>query len=151
MIRLGTAAALLACTFGAGTALADDNPFSLSLSGSGGRNARLATTDGKVIYEHICQSCHMADAKGAEFKPSKFPALAGNAKFAAKLYPVMMVLNGQGAMPPFGASMGDEQVAAVVNYIRGNFGNSYSDTVAPAEVKPLRPAVQQAPTELRGR
>lgn len=143
--------AVLACMLGTGSALADDNPFSLSLSGGGGRNARLATTDGKVIYEHICQSCHMPDAKGAEIKPSKYPALAGNAKFAAKLYPAMIVVNGLGGMPPFGTMMSDEQVAAVVNYIRGNFGNHYSDALTPAEVKPVRPVVQQAPTELRGR
>jgi cytochrome c5 len=152
ILRAGVAAALLAGMFGAGTALAADEPFLISMSGSGGRNARMpASVDGKTIYEHICQSCHMADGKGGKILPSTYPALAGNVKFVAKIYPAVMVVNGMGAMPSFGASLSDDQVAAVANYVRSNFGNKFTDAVTPAEVKALRPAVQSAPTELRGR
>ena len=41
-------------------------------------------------------------------------------------------------MPPVGQMMSDEQVAAVVNYVRTNFGNSYQDAVTPAEVADVR-------------
>jgi mono/diheme cytochrome c family protein len=150
-IHWSAAAVALATGLCAGVVLADDNAFSLSLSGGGGRNARLATTDGKVIYEHVCQSCHMADGKGAKLGPAAYPALGGNAKLVAKMYPAMMVVNGLGAMPAFGSMMSDEQVATVVNYVRGNFGNAYTDAVLPAEVAGVRPVVQRAPTELRGR
>jgi mono/diheme cytochrome c family protein len=63
----------------------------------------------------------------------------------------MMVVNGLGAMPAFGSMMSDEQVATVVNYVRGNFGNRYTDVLTPAEVATVRPAVQGMPAELRGR
>ena len=38
-----------------------------------------------------------------------------------------------------GASATDEQVAAVVNYIRSHFGNSYPDSVSSADVRLARP------------
>lgn len=147
-----SAAALVVAVMSAGVALADDAPFSLSLSGGGGgRTARLMTTDGKVIYEHVCQSCHMADGKGAKLGPAAYPPLAANAKLVAKMYPATMVVNGLGAMPAFGSMMSDEQVATVINYVRGNFGNRYADAVLPAEVATVRPVMQRAATELRGR
>jgi mono/diheme cytochrome c family protein len=143
-------AALLAAAMATGTATADDDSFALSLSG-GGRNTRLATADGRLIYEHVCQSCHMAEGRGAKLGPAAYPALAANPKLVAKLYPAMMVVNGLGAMPAFGSMMSDEQVATVVNYVRGNFGNRYTDVLTPAEVATVRPAVQGMPAELRGR
>ncbi len=42
-------------------------------------------------------------------------------------------------MPPVGRMMSDEQVAAVVNFVRTHFGNTYSDEVAAADVKGVRP------------
>ena len=131
-------------------AMAQDTsmPF---VMGGGGRNAPLPLADGKAIYEHVCQSCHMADARGARLSPATYPALAANAKLAARAYPAVMVVNGLGAMPAFGSMLTDEQIAAVVNYLRTNFGNAYADALRPDEVKALRPVVQAAPTELRGR
>ena len=38
-------------------------------------------------------------------------------------------------MPPFGAMMSDDQVAAVVNYLRTHFGNHYRDAVTAEDVK----------------
>lgn len=146
------ATALLVAAVSTSIAFADDNAFALSLSGGGGgRNGRLMTTDGRMIYEHVCQSCHMVDGKGAKLGPATYPALSANAKLVAKMYPAMMVVNGLGAMPAFGSMLSDEQVAAVVNYVRSNFGNPYTDAVLQAEVAGLRPAAQRAPTELRGR
>lgn len=119
--------------------------------GGGGRNAPYPAPDGKVIYEHICQSCHMADGRGGHLSPAVYPALVGNPRLAARVYPAMLVVNGQGAMPAFGTMLSDEQVAAVVNYLRTNFGNTFADTLTVPEVRALRPSVQTAPTELRGR
>ena len=39
---------------------------------------------------------------------------------------------------PFGSMMSDEQIAAVVNYIRTNLGNQYADAVSAADVKAIR-------------
>ena len=52
---------------------------------------------------------------------------------------MLVVINGSKGMPPFGALLDDEQVAAVVNYVRSHFGNSYPDSVTPAEVQAARP------------
>jgi mono/diheme cytochrome c family protein len=119
--------------------------------GGGARNAPLPFVDGKTIYEHVCQSCHMADAKGGKLSPSTYPALAGNAKLAVKAYPAIMVVNGLGAMPAFGSMLTDEQIASLVNYLRTQFGNSFADPLSAMEVKTLRPVSQSAPAELRGR
>jgi mono/diheme cytochrome c family protein len=36
-------------------------------------------------------------------------------------------------MPPVGQMMSDEQVAAVVNYVRTHFGNNYKDDPVTAQ------------------
>ena len=41
-------------------------------------------------------------------------------------------------MPPFGDMMTDGQVAAVVNYLRTHFGNSYQDVVTASDVRDAR-------------
>ncbi len=92
---------------------------------------------GEAIYQGICQGCHMPDAKGAA-GAGAYPALAGNRKLVAKAYPELVVLRGQKAMPAFGPSLSDAQVAAVVNYVRTHFGNGYSDSVTVEDVKALR-------------
>jgi len=147
LYRILLAVAISTCT---ALTTAQDAGVPFVMSG-GGRNAPLPLADGKAIYEHVCQSCHMADARGGTLSPATYPALAGNAKFAAKAYPAIMVVNGLGAMPAFGSLLTDEQIASLVNYLRTQFGNSFADTLSAGEVKALRPATQAAPTELRGR
>ncbi len=94
---------------------------------------------GKEVYGAICQGCHMSDGKGAQ-GAGVYPSLTANPKMAAKSYPALVIVRGQKAMPEFGSGLTDEQVAAVVNYIRTEFGNSYTDPITAADVKPLRPA-----------
>jgi mono/diheme cytochrome c family protein len=94
--------------------------------------------DGESLYKGICQGCHMPDAKGAT-GAGTYPALANNPRLAAKQYPMVVLINGSRAMPSFAAGLNDAQIAAVINYVRTHFGNNYSDTVTPAEVKSLRP------------
>jgi mono/diheme cytochrome c family protein len=60
-------------------------------------------------------------------------------KLAAAGYPVLVVVNGSKGMPPFGKLLDDEQVAAVVNYVRSHFGNTYPDSISPADVRLARP------------
>ena len=95
---------------------------------------------GEALYQGICQGCHMADAKGA-VGAGAYPSLAGNKKLAAKAYPELVVLRGQKAMPAFGPSLSDAQVAAVVNYVRTHFTNTYTDSVTVDDVKALRAAI----------
>jgi len=94
---------------------------------------------GAQIFTHICQGCHMPDGKGA-VGAGHYPALAGNPKLASAAYPVVMVVNGRGAMPAFGDGLSDAQIAEVVNYVRTHFGNAYTDTLKPEDVAPFHPA-----------
>ena len=109
-----------------------------SSDGSFMSSRRFMQRDGEVIYRTVCQGCHMAEAQGA-FGAGAYPALANNPKLAVSGYPVLVVVNGSKGMPPFGALLDDEQVAAVVNYVRSHFGNSYPDSVSLEDVKAARP------------
>jgi len=93
--------------------------------------------DGEVLYRSSCQACHMAEGQGAA-GAGVYPALARNPKLRTAKYPVFLVVNGTRAMPPFGGQMDDEQIAAVVNYLRSHFGNDYKDTVSAADVNAAR-------------
>ena len=92
---------------------------------------------GEDLYKGICQGCHMPDAKGA-IGAGAYPSLANNIRLIAQIYPISVVLNGQRAMPPFGASLSDTQIANVINYIRAHFGNHYKDDVSASAVKAAR-------------
>jgi mono/diheme cytochrome c family protein len=79
----------------------------------------------------------MPDGKGAA-GAGAYPSLVANKTLEAGGYPVDLVVNGQRAMPPFGAMMSDDQVAAVVNYLRTHFDNHYQDAVTAADVQSVR-------------
>jgi mono/diheme cytochrome c family protein len=98
---------------------------------------RFAEKSGEDLFANVCQGCHMADGKGAT-GAGTYPSLAGNDHLEASGYPVAVVLYGQRGMPPFGAMMSDEQIAAVVNYVRTHFGNRYHDAVTVEDVRAAR-------------
>ncbi len=68
----------------------------------------------------------------------KYPALAKNTNLETGGYPVFVILHGLKGMPPVGQMMSDDQVAAVVNYVRTNFGNDYKDPVTADHVAGAR-------------
>jgi mono/diheme cytochrome c family protein len=93
----------------------------------------LLMTLGKDIYAAQCASCHGAQGQGA---PPNYPPLAGNPsiQMQSAVNPIRMVLNGgyppgtprnpmPYGMPPFAQALTDDQVAAVVTYIRSSWGN----------------------------
>jgi mono/diheme cytochrome c family protein len=94
-------------------------------------------TTGEALYQNICQGCHMSDAKGA-VGAGAYPALASDPKLQSPAYPVTMVLNGHGAMPGFGNLLSDDQIAAVVDYVRSHFGNAYLDQTSVEFVREAR-------------
>jgi mono/diheme cytochrome c family protein len=98
---------------------------------------RFSETSGEELFANVCQGCHMSDGKGAT-GAATYPSLAGNSNLEASGYPVGIVVNGQRGMPPFGAMMSDDQVAAVVNYVRTHFGNRYQDAVTSEDVRAVR-------------
>ena len=92
---------------------------------------------GAAIYATVCAGCHMPEGQGAT-GDGFYPKLADNQRLAAGAYPMTVVIPGLHGMPSFANRLDDEQVAAVVNYIRTHFGNDYSDAIAPAQVAELR-------------
>lgn len=99
--------------------------------------AGFGAADGRTVYQAICQGCHMPNGQGA-LGAGEYPALAGNPKLAAAPYVAMMVLDGHAGMPGFSGLLNDRQVAEVVGYVRGNFGNGYSDALSVEDVRSLR-------------
>ncbi len=104
---------------------------------------------GRDIYGAQCANCHGADGRGM---PSNYPPLAGNPSIsmASAVNPIRMVLNGgfppgtQGnptpyGMPPFAQSLSDDEVAAVVTYIRTSWGNR-GEPVSARDANSLRAA-----------
>jgi mono/diheme cytochrome c family protein len=98
---------------------------------------RFVEKTGEQLFANVCRACHMSDAKGAT-GAGTYPSLAGNSNLVSSGYPVGIVVNGQRGMPAFGEVMSDDQVAAVVNYVRTHFGNSYPDAVTAEDVRAVR-------------
>lgn len=130
MIRTRVAAALAGVTLvlAAGAAGAQDFPM-----------GKFKEKTGEEIWTQVCQGCHMPQAQGA-VGAGAYPALAGDKRLASSLYPVLVITHGQKAMPSFAGMLDDDQVAAVVNYLRTHFGNHYADAVTPAQVAAIRTA-----------
>jgi mono/diheme cytochrome c family protein len=98
---------------------------------------RFYEMSGEELFANVCRACHMSDGKGA-VGAGTYPSLAGNKNLEASGYPLDVVVNGRRGMPPFGAMMSDDQVAAVVNYLRTHFDNNYQDKVTAEDVKIAR-------------
>jgi len=96
-----------------------------------------AEADGAALFANVCQACHMPAGQGAA-GAGHYPALAKNANLETGAYPVYVVVHGLKGMPPVGKMMTDDQVAAVVNYLRTSFGNSYTDPVTARDVADAR-------------
>jgi mono/diheme cytochrome c family protein len=117
-------------------ALAQDaapNPSAATLSAG----YKFSEHSGEELYANVCQACHMPDGKGA-IGAGAYPPLAGDKNLEARGHPVTIVVNGLRGMPAVGGMMSDDQVAAVVNYVRTHFGNNYQDAVTPEDVKAAR-------------
>jgi alcohol dehydrogenase (quinone), cytochrome c subunit len=103
---------------------------------------------GAVIYVAACSACHGIDGKG---QPPFMPPLAGNPVVldAVPSSLVNLVLNGaqpivvKGVpdayrMPQFRIQLNDEQIAQVLSFVRGAWGNA-AGAIKPEQVKDLRP------------
>ena len=115
----------------------------LAQAPSGGGDSAGASTNiapkpvtGEQVYQQVCQACHMADGKGG-IGAGHIPALAKNPKLEEPGYPIGMILQGRGAMPPLGDMLSPAQIAAVVTYVRGHFGNRYRGAVKEDDVKAM--------------
>ncbi len=153
MIAVNTApparAARAACAMILALAACASRPIRAQVEGVGMFSAgRFKSTSGAEIFRGICQGCHMPDGKGA-IGAGRYPALAGDGSLASTQFMAMTLLEGRRNMPAFGGtgdvgqffavpSLNDEQIAAVINYVRSNFGNHFKGRITAAEVKALR-------------
>ncbi|HTK00236.1 MAG TPA: cytochrome c [Bordetella sp.] len=116
---------------------------------AGGVREATGMRRGSALYEQHCAQCHAANGQG---KGTDWPPLAGNIGVTAS-YPgnvIHMVLEGGFApatagnprphgMPPFGQVLNDDDVAAVVTYVRNSWGNA-AGGVTSLQVKQARAA-----------
>lgn len=106
-------------------------------------------SQGRRIYDAQCATCHGAEGRG---KLPHFPPLADNQSInmTSAVNPIRMVLNGgyppgtkrnpmPYGMPPFAHELSDDDIAAVVTYIRAAWGNRGGPVTA-REVNVLRAA-----------
>jgi mono/diheme cytochrome c family protein len=101
---------------------------------------------GKTIYTERCMTCHQIDGSGAQNMIP--PIISNDYVLGDKGRIIKIVLNGMsgeiqvngatyaGEMPSH-KDLSDEQVAAVLTYVRNNFGNRAS-AVSKDEVKKVR-------------
>lgn len=113
-------------------------------------------TKGKEIYnrEGFCVTCHQPNGGGLD--ASQYPPLAGTTwvtgneerlikltlkgiygplEIKGKTYP------GQVPMTPFGGMLNDEEVAAVLTYVRNSFGNQAS-SISSSKVESVRKLIE---------
>jgi mono/diheme cytochrome c family protein len=124
--------------------------------------AAAAFARGKKLFEMNCGVCHGLDGLG---KPGQSPPLAGSewvmAKGVQRLTHIPLAgLNGPitvkgqqmsfpAPMVAIGAAMSDADLAAVLTYIRGSWGNGMGE-VTPDDVKTARTAVGDHPQPMSG-
>lgn len=106
-----------------------------------------SASDGAVVYITNCSSCHQTNGEGV---PGAFPPLAGNPAVTGNPVAVIaivkhgiggkIVVNASaysGIMPPWAGLISDEDIAAVVTYIRSSWHNRASP-VSLADVRAVR-------------
>jgi len=114
-----------------------------------GTNA--ADVNGKKVYTKYCLTCHQADGGGVQ---NMNPTLIGTSyvlgdkgaiiRIALNGFNDNVEINGQtysNKMPSF-AMLKDKDIADVLTYVRGHFGN-HADAVAPGEVAKVRAAMNK--------
>jgi mono/diheme cytochrome c family protein len=113
----------------------------------------LAAQDGGQLYGLYCSACHGADGKGAT--GGQFPPLAGSPwpmgnpdrgiKIVLHGLHQPVEVNGKTynlEMPPQGAALPDDQIAAILTHVRSSWGNKAA-AVSVDQVKKVRAATMQ--------
>jgi mono/diheme cytochrome c family protein/glucose/arabinose dehydrogenase len=100
-------------------------------------------TAGQEMYRNACQACHQPDGRGMD---RLAPPLVGSPlAIGAAEIPVRILLHGKegpvGLMPPVGQVYTDEQIAAVLTYVRREWGQG-GTPVEPATVGAVRAATK---------
>lgn len=111
--------------------------------------------DGKAIYSAKCSACHQATGKGL---PGTFPQLENSEWVTTDNIdlPIQIIAKGlmgkitvagsdyNGVMPAFGQSLSNEELGALVSYIRGAWSNSATEITAEDVEKSLAKHSEQS-------
>ena len=122
--------------------------------------AAAAMARGKAVYESVCGICHGSDGSG---KPGQAPALAASEWVTAKGINRLAHIPLAGVAGPIqvcgkewnlnmaamGAALPDEDVAAVLTYIRTSWGNQ-AEAVTADDVKKVRAEIGKSPQPYSG-
>ena len=97
---------------------------------------------GAEVYKNICIACHQPDGRGQEKLAASL--VGSTLALASPDVPARILLNGKegpiGLMPPVGSVLNDDQIAAVLTYIRREWGQA-GTAVDPVVVKNTRALV----------
>ena len=106
-----------------------------------------SASDGATVYLTDCSSCHQTNGQGVS---GAFPPLAGNAVVTGNpLAVIAIVKNGlegrvtvngaaySGIMPSWKGQISDDQIAAVISYIRSSWTN-HAGGVSVAQVESIK-------------
>ena len=109
---------------------------------------------GRAVYERVCGLCHNSDGMG---KPNQAPPFAGSEWVLGSANRMIRIplsgLNGSVkvkdvewslSMPAMGAALSDEDLSAVLTYIRSSWGNKATPITA-EQVKAVRAEVGNRP------
>ena len=93
---------------------------------------------GEAVYKANCLACHQANGQGIK---GVFPAIDGsplaNLKENIPAH-IHQVIYGKGNMPAFGEQLSDSDIAAVVTFVRNNWGNKTGHVIQPKDVLAAR-------------
>ncbi|MBW8733091.1 MAG: c-type cytochrome, partial [Asticcacaulis sp.] len=78
---------------------------------------RIAGASGEALYQNVCASCHGAARQGS---PPEFPSLVDVDKRLSDDQISRQIAVGGGRMPAFGKSLGEQERAAIVAYLKGD-------------------------------
>lgn len=122
--------------------------------------AAAVAAQGKKVYEAVCGICHGNDGMG---KPGQAPPLTGSEWVTTKGINRLVHIPQEGLsgslmvegkewnlnMAAMGIALSDSDLAAVLTYIRGSWGNKASE-VTPDDVKKIRAAIGGHPQPMTG-
>ncbi len=126
----GLAGILLAVTLGATSAPAQEADTTALVSTEG------IMIEGKSVYRYRCAECHGRNGEGQRGTHHAAPGLSGYSARMSVRKIAIQVIRGGAYMPPF-ASLTDQEIAAVITYVRNSFGNDYGLATA-EEVAEIR-------------
>jgi mono/diheme cytochrome c family protein len=120
----------------------------VNAGGGGGAAGATSIADlGKAYFTQNCVACHQANAAGI---PGQFPPLAGSEYINGGSKRLgMILLKGlqgivtvegkqfNGAMPAWEKTLTDKKIAAILTYVRGDFGN-HGGPITPDQIADAR-------------